>query len=457
MARILDAFSQFFDDAGDPLVDGWLKFVESGTNNTDKTTFKDINETIPNTNPYQLDSSGRLPFSIFGTGSYNVMLFVDQDGSPGEQIQQFDPVGGDLEGTAFSDWNGATIYSTGDIVRGSDGNDYRSINNSNQNNDPTSSPTNWEQLVLGRVWNANVTYSATDSSYGSDGKLYVSLVGSNLNNDPVTDSGSNWDSGSVVSASDKVLLKSGRKNLFINGRFLLNKRVFAGGALTAGVYGFDRWKARTGDANISKSGETITLTSGGVEQVIEAPFLQGKTITVSALNSTGTITGYVDGATTSTSGTLPLTVVLVAGDTGNVTVGVSGSSVTFEGLQIEVSPFSTDFEEMFIPEDILLAGRYYRRLNTRGLDGLASAATTWIFAEPIFPEMRTAPTITLLDTTPNVRQGGANFAGTASTIAGSVSSALGIDVSIDGFTGLTVGQATMGNENTDLVELDAEL
>ncbi len=193
MARIIDAFTQFLDDSGDPLVDGWLRFTESGTNNTDKNTFADINEKIANANPVQLDGSGRAP-NIFGTGTYNVRSFQDDNGVPGTQLQAFDPVGGNLEGTAFSDWSASTIYSIGDIVRGSDGNDYQSITNNNQNNNPTSpSPTNWEELQLGRIWNTNVTYALGDSVYGSDGYLYRSKVASNLGNDPI--STGEWEAG----------------------------------------------------------------------------------------------------------------------------------------------------------------------------------------------------------------------------------------------------------------------
>ena len=68
MARVIDPFSQFFDDNGDPLVNGFLKFVESGTNNTDKDTFADINETIANANPVPLTGAGRV-HNVFGTGS----------------------------------------------------------------------------------------------------------------------------------------------------------------------------------------------------------------------------------------------------------------------------------------------------------------------------------------------------------------------------------------------------
>jgi hypothetical protein len=188
MARIIDAFTQFFDDSGAPLVDGWLKFNETGTNNTDKATWADVNESIPNANPVPLDGAGRCP-NVFGTGSFSVISFKDSiitPGTPGEQIQQFDPVGGNLEGTAFADWNAATIYSIGDKVTGSDGLSYESITNSNQNNNPTSSATNWKQLQIGQVWNTNVTYGLTDSVYGSDGYLYKSRIASNLGNDPTT-------------------------------------------------------------------------------------------------------------------------------------------------------------------------------------------------------------------------------------------------------------------------------
>jgi hypothetical protein len=36
MGRVIAAFTQFFDDAGDPLVNGWLEFLESNTTSTKK-------------------------------------------------------------------------------------------------------------------------------------------------------------------------------------------------------------------------------------------------------------------------------------------------------------------------------------------------------------------------------------------------------------------------------------
>lgn len=202
MARIIPAFTQFFDDNGEPLVDGFLKFVESGTNNTDKETFSDVSETISNTNPVELDGAGRCP-SVFGTGSYNVISFINVSGSPGAQIQQFDPVSGNAFQGAFSDWNAVTIYGKGDIIIGSDGLYYRSLVANNQNQEPTVSPGQWEEIKFLGVWNTNITYEISEVVLRS-GIFYTSLISGNIGNDPLTNPskwGYNVASGSIFGLS----------------------------------------------------------------------------------------------------------------------------------------------------------------------------------------------------------------------------------------------------------------
>jgi len=181
MARIIQAFTQFFDNAGDPLVNGKLKFLESGTNNTDKNTFADSAMVIPNSNPVRLDGSGRCP-NVFGSGVYNVISFTSDD----VQIQQFDPVGANTGTGAFDSWAATNVYSEGDIVQGDNGEYYRSLTNNNQNNNPTSSVSNWQQLYLGSIYNANVSYGLGDSAYASNGILYYSLADLNVGNNPAT-------------------------------------------------------------------------------------------------------------------------------------------------------------------------------------------------------------------------------------------------------------------------------
>ena len=144
MARIIDAFTQFFDASGNPLTGGKLKFLESGTNNTDKATFQDVNLAVLNTNPVVLDAEGRCP-NVFGSGVYKAVLYTSAD----IQIQQFDPVGGSSDTSQFSDWTNFGIYDESDIVRGTDLNFYQSSQNNNQGNDPvTDGGTNWDLINI---------------------------------------------------------------------------------------------------------------------------------------------------------------------------------------------------------------------------------------------------------------------------------------------------------------------
>ncbi|MBL4795942.1 MAG: hypothetical protein JKY50_00860 [Oleispira sp.] len=155
MARIIDAFTQFFDNAGDPLIYGKLKFLESGTNNTDKNTFKDAALTpgMENTNPVILDGAGRLAFSVSGTGTYNVILFDSDD----VQIQQFDPVGATSSGSQFSVWLATETYDKGDIVRATDNEYYQSFINDNNNNNPISNPATWDLITIVKSYIANAS------------------------------------------------------------------------------------------------------------------------------------------------------------------------------------------------------------------------------------------------------------------------------------------------------------
>jgi len=176
MARFGD-FDQYLDDAGDPLVEGKLYFYESGTT-TPKTTYADINNSIPNTNPVLLSAAGRQP-NIFFDGVAKVILTDNDD----VQIAVRDPAG--ETGTDFGDeWVATKIYNAVDVVLGSDGTYYRSLINGNQNNNPVTTTGSWT-LLYSVEWNAGITYSTGDVvTYGS--QQYQSLQNSNLNQNPST-------------------------------------------------------------------------------------------------------------------------------------------------------------------------------------------------------------------------------------------------------------------------------
>lgn len=202
MARFGSIGTQYFDNAGDPLIAGKLHFHKSGTN-TDQDTFADVNLSISNSNPVILSGAGRQPNIFLSSASYDVILTDSND----VQIEQRDPIGGEGAVGNFAPWNSLTIYNVPDKVIGSDGNSYISITDGNQGNDPTTSTANWTEIKFIRVWNANETYDANRVAQGSDGLLYTAVTGSNVGNDPVTDP-VNWKPAVGADIPD-VILASG--------------------------------------------------------------------------------------------------------------------------------------------------------------------------------------------------------------------------------------------------------
>ncbi|KZC17010.1 hypothetical protein RHOFW510R12_01550 [Rhodanobacter sp. FW510-R12] len=192
----------------------------------------------------------------------------------------------------------------------------------------------------------------------------------------------------------------GFKNYLINGDFAINQRVFAGGALAAGVYGFDRWKAGTGGCNISLSAGVLTHTSGPLVQVIEAPDLAGKTITVSVDALTGgNLTVNVEGVIgtiVAGSGRVGVAVAVPAGSTGNVTLTLTpaGAAVTYKRVQIELGSVATEFEWRPSQIELSLCQRYGEAVNGPQILGFAFSATDMMAGYNFAMTKRSAPTIT---------------------------------------------------------------
>ena len=198
MSRIINAFQQYLDGAGNPLINGWLSFYQSGSNSIEKSTYSDSNEATVNANPVQLDSEGRSP-DIFGTGSYRVISYSNDTllNTPLVQIQVKDPVGGTAGTSDFSDWGAGTVYDLGSIVKGDDNNYYESLLSNNENLDPTTEETAWKQIDFLQIWNSTISYDAGDRVTDTiDGFDYISIAGSNLNNQPST-SPSEWDNFAI--------------------------------------------------------------------------------------------------------------------------------------------------------------------------------------------------------------------------------------------------------------------
>ena len=187
MARFGSLGTQYFDDSGDPLINGYIHFYESGSVDTDKNTYADPSFSILNADPVPLTAAGRQP-NIFFDGVAKAILYT----SAGVQIESRDPVGDVATFGSFDPWVSTAIYSVGEIVTGSDGMYYKSIIGSNQENDPISSPTAWEDVRLSGIWNTTVSYNEFDLVVGSDGYVYVSAQASNSAHNPVGDDGTWW-------------------------------------------------------------------------------------------------------------------------------------------------------------------------------------------------------------------------------------------------------------------------
>ena len=209
-------------------------------------------------------------------------------------------------------------------------------------------------------------------------------------------------------------------NLLINGDFGINQRVFAGGSLAASTYGFDRWKADSGGAaNVSVSGQTVTLTSGTIVQVVEPSTagetsLASTTFTLSVDTLTGgnltVAIGSTSGTITAGSGRRSVALTTAAGDTGNISVKLTPASgaVTFKRAQLELGSFASGRISRPKGLELMLCQRYYAKSYDETVapatvtnlgcytcvsSGTAASGTIIQATYPVM--MRAAPTVTI--------------------------------------------------------------
>lgn len=207
------------------------------------------------------------------------------------------------------------------------------------------------QSALQELDSEKADLAATASALG--GK--VSLTGAETIAGVKTFSSSPMLPGNATTALEAVPKQqldsfSGR-NRVINGTFSVNQRAFAGGALTAGTYGHDRWKAGAGGATYTVSGETATITAGTLQQVIEGVNVpEGGTYT---LSWAGTAQARVDGGSYAAS---PIT---VTGKTAATNTTVEFDTGTVSLVQYEAGGTATTFERRLFSVELAACLRYY--------------------------------------------------------------------------------------------------
>ena len=164
---------------------GSVSFFDANTN-ANKLTYKDELETIANLLTIPVDAGGNLP-NIFFSGSASV-VYLDQFGT---QYAARNPVGEEVGVGNFTPWVNVITYSVGDITIGADGALYMSISDSNQGNDPTTSPSEWEEIRFIGVWDTNITYPIGTVVQTDNGDLWKSAAAQS-GNSPDSDDGTNW-------------------------------------------------------------------------------------------------------------------------------------------------------------------------------------------------------------------------------------------------------------------------
>ncbi|MGX1786700.1 DUF2793 domain-containing protein [Bosea sp. NPDC055332] len=261
---------------------------------------------------------------------------------------------------------------------------------------------------------------------GFSGRAEIGLAGDDQLRIKVSPDGASWTEALVVDRTNGFVTlpasswarETPQPNLLINGDFQINQRAFAGGALAAGAYCFDRWKAHGGGANLNRSNFDLTLTSGAIVQVVE-PELWGLPsfaqvplcLSVEALSggSLAVTIGSVSGTITAGTGRRSVTLTPAVSDSGNLSVRLtpSAGSVSFRRIKLEFGSTATSWLARSATQERQLCERYYWRPGSPLFLDCYHASGGYLQQLLPFPTaMRVTPTASYSVTTENNIYGG---------------------------------------------------
>ena len=262
--------------------------------------------------------------------------------------------------------------------------------------------------------------------------MAITISGSGITSANIADGTITTDD---ILASDVNSLKSGRKNLIINGGFQVSQRgdYTTATAMVHDSYFLDRWKCNvsgvTGTLQDTTNKVKLVATSSATGylriiqlfEVAEINKFAGQQVTFSAKvtsnSSDARLLIYADGwtSTSSHSGggteeTLSITITVPSGGVSNFFTyvginGVNAASVSItsgdyaeiSGVQLELGSVATDFEHRSYGEELALCQRYYQASDAIGWTNLATSHYNGIyFSYPVV--MRANPTLTIRST-----------------------------------------------------------
>ncbi|CAM4175958.1 hypothetical protein CR156_17010 [Stenotrophomonas lactitubi] len=265
------------------------------------------------------------------------------------------------------------------------------------------------------------------------------------------------DNFTELYAAIAAAIAVGGRNMLINCGSPINQRGFAGGALAAGVYGYDRWKAGAGGCNVAINTTTgvFTHSSGPLQQIVEAPLLAwGQPLTISVENPSGSITVSVGGATgTITSGSGRRGVTLTPSGSGNMTVQLTATGVTYSRPQLERGSAATAFDARPVAQELALCRRYFERVDGTEIAGATFNAADIMFGCNFSVAKRAAPALATVAYPTWVGNG---QTGSTNTIVLAGASINGFRGDVTGFTGSVV-QGLSYNLRGGAFTADAEL
>ncbi|MFN3672334.1 MAG: DUF2793 domain-containing protein, partial [Bosea sp. (in: a-proteobacteria)] len=228
---------------------------------------------------------------------------------------------------------------------------------------------------------------------GWSGRAEIGLSGDDDLHIKVSADGGAWREALVIERSTgRVSLPAtpwaqerAQPNLLINGDMQIDQRGFAGGALAAGAYGFDRWKAGAAGATLSRSGFEIVLSAGAIVQIVE-PSLWGLTsfagmpLTLSVEALTGAALEIALGGSSARlqpgQGLASVTLTPDAGESGALPLRLAAVAGTarFQRVKLELGQQATGRCLRSAVEEERLCRRYHWRRGAPGADAAGAHA-----------------------------------------------------------------------------------
>jgi hypothetical protein len=217
-------------------------------------------------------------------------------------------------------------------------------------NSSTTSFEGYNGSAWGSIGGGTPGGSTTQVQYNNAGALAGS---SNLTFD-----GTNLTSGGTL-----VMGSSFKRNILINGNFLINQRVYVSGTATAsGTYMHDRWKSTTTSSNYTFTqgtpDTTITIAAGTIAQIVENVNVAGGVYT---LSWTGTATARIAINGASTSGSYAASPITTSSATAGLQITVEFSTGTCGLVQLEPGAKATPYERQIYSDQLSQCQRYYEK------------------------------------------------------------------------------------------------